>query len=333
MPAAQLAAVLAVLPSELAESLADLRDLQPTAGRFEIDGDVVRFSPRFAFVEGTSYTLIVRWPGEDEAQTWTIARPRPTGTPSTRVVAIHPTADEIPMNQLRLYVHFSAAMSEGWATRSVHVRRADDEEPLEGALLAMEPELWSPDRRRLTLLLDPGRIKRGLLPNEQAGYPLVEGEAVVVTVDRSFRDAEGRPLLAGARRPYAVGPAVRERIDPMAWQLDPPAAGSRQALTVRFDRPLDHALLEHSLRVVAQHGGVVRGETEVGSGERSWQFVPREPWGPGGHVVEIEARLEDLAGNSIVRVFDRDLTRASDDPLDVARATLRFVCAEPVRGA
>ena len=85
----------------------------------------------------------------------------------TEVMAIYPTAAEVPRNLLRLYVWFSAPMSEGYAAR--HVRLAGDAgERLAGALLP-GGELWSGDGRRLTLLLDPARIKRGLAAHREAG--------------------------------------------------------------------------------------------------------------------------------------------------------------------
>src|SRR5438093_7158021 len=102
----------------------------------------------------------------------------------------------------------------------------------------MEPELWDRAHRRLTLLLDPGRIKRGLAPNAEAGYPLIEDVPIVVRVDAAFRDAAGRPLRAGAQRRYQVGRPLRARVDPTAWRLDCPTAGSTDPLTVAFDRPL-----------------------------------------------------------------------------------------------
>ena len=122
---------------------------------------------------------------------------------------LYPTADELPANQLKLYIHFSRPMSEGWAARAVHGRRVDNDEPLEGVFFAMEPELWNRKRRRLTLLFDPGRIKRGLVPNEEAGYPLIEEVPIIVSIDASFRDTAGRPLRTGAERRLEIGPALR----------------------------------------------------------------------------------------------------------------------------
>jgi hypothetical protein len=156
--------------------------------------------------------------GVDKAEVWTIQRPSPEAIPTTEVVAIYPSADQLPVNLLKFYVQFSGPMSEDWATRSVHVRRADNNQQLEGVFVPMEPELWDPERRRLTILLDPGRIKRGLAPSEEAGYPLVEGVAIIVTIDPKFRDAAGFPLRTAVERRYEIGPPVRLKVDPKNWR-------------------------------------------------------------------------------------------------------------------
>lgn len=319
LSAAELARRVAVFPSELLEIAAGSSvAFQPIAGELAVDGDSVCFTPRFPFVDGTPYTVGV------DGERWTIERARRDVAPETEVVAIYPSASEIPFNQLKLYVLFSAAMSEGSAVRAVNVLRADDGEPLEGVLLALE--LWDQNRTRLTLLLDPGRIKRGLAPHEQAGYPLEAGVPVLVRVDESFRDAQGRALRAGAMRQYEVGDAVRSKVDPRAWSIHTPTAGSREPITLGFDRPLDRALLEHGLSVCVDPGSELAGCSQIGPGESSWQFVPALPWQPGSYGVRIEARLEDLAGNSLIRVFDRDLSQPQDDPLQFSYATLRFRC-------
>jgi hypothetical protein len=293
------------------------------AGRFEIDGDSVCFVPRFAFLPATTYSLIV-----DDTEVGSLVRPARTSPATTEVVAIYPSAASVPLNLLKVYVHFSAPMSEGESVRAVSVRRADTGEQLDGVFLPMDPELWDSGRRRLTLLLDPGRIKRGLTPHQEAGYPLIDGVPVTVEIKAGFRDAEGRPLVAGAWRRYQVGPAIREPVDPSRWRLRPPVAGSTGALTAEFDRPLDSALLAHCLRV-AHAGGLVEGFNSVGPGERSWHFVPSTPWPAGRHVLSVDPRLEDLAGNSLVRVFDRDLT----EPQPAAPAlSLEFDCAPPASG-
>jgi hypothetical protein len=209
---AQLAQRLVVFPAELIDAGYDLRMLQPVAGSFVVQGDAACFVPRFPFVAGVSYALVVD-PGSASPEVRTILRPERAQVPTTHVVAIYPTTASVPVNLLKLYVHFSAPMSEGRAARAIQVFRADSGEPLQDVFVAMEPELWDPDRQRLTLLLDPGRIKRGLVPNAEAGYPLVEGADIVIRVDATIHDAGGRPLREAAERRYRVGPELRARID------------------------------------------------------------------------------------------------------------------------
>lgn len=317
---------LAVYPSE-ALPAGGKPAVPPVAGRFLVDGEAVWFAPRFPFANGVSYSLLVQsGDNTDGAEVWEIRRPDPKASCTTEVVAIYPTAAELPVNLLRVYVHFSAPMSEGWAASAIRVTRADTGETLDDVFLPPEPELWDPERKRLTMLLDPGRIKRGLVPNLEFGYPLVEGTTVRIAVDPEFRDAAGQPLRAGAERSYDIGPALRSRIDPRAWRLTAPAAGSRTPLLVEFDRPLDHGLLQHCLSVRDYTGQNVSGLAEIGKGERSWRFTPDVPWQASAYQLVVEPRLEDVAGNSPARVFDRDVTKAEDAPGEWEAVVVGFSC-------
>jgi hypothetical protein len=197
----------------------------------------------------------------------------------TQVVAIHPDIDVVPANLLKVYVEFDQAIVEG----SVTVSPTD--------LFVQDLELWSRDRRRLTCLVEPGRIKRGI----SDGFPLHEGGELTVRVQ-----ARG---MATAARTYRVGPALTGHVDPDAWQVE---RGS--ALTLRFDRPLDHALLD---RAIDAPGTIEHGATW-------WRVTPAPD------KINVDTALEDVAGNSIRRVFDRDLTRREDDPRDDSHITLAF---------
>jgi hypothetical protein len=314
---------LTVLPAtEPIEVNAGQVALQGMSGRFEVAGDDVYFAPRFPFVEGTRYSVLVESPVRGEQVS--IDRQQVARSPRTDVLSISPTAADLPLNQLRFYVQFSNPMSEGYARDAVRVRRADSGEVLDGVFLDMDPELWDPERRRLTLLLDPARIKRGLVPNREAGYPLRDGVAVIVEVDPSFCDAEARQLRAGAERLYRIGPAVRRRVEPTAWRIRCPSPGTKDPLTVEFDRPLDRALVDRCIHLAASSGRRVDGSSAVVEGERSWEFAPELPWSAGRVRIVIDAHLEDLAGNSVARVFDRDLTRAGDVPRNVRRVEVEL---------
>ncbi len=317
---------LALFPSEALGGGDGIPGVPAAAGRFEVEGEAVWFVPRFPFVDGMEYSLALFREAPEQPETWRVRRPAKEVTPTGRVTAIYPDAGEVPLNLLKIYVHFSEPMSEGWGDRAIRVCRAEDGEPLEGVFLPMEPELWDRERRRLTLLLDPGRIKRGLAPNLEAGYPLTEEVPFRLAIDPAFRDAQGKPLVEGAERVYGVGPAIRKRINPMGWKVGAPPTGSGNPLLVGFARPLDHALLQHSLWVKGPDGEALAGEAVVGPGETSWVFRPAMPWQTGTHHLMVEPVLEDLAGNSPVRVFDRDITEEDDLPEVAGRLGVPFEC-------
>jgi hypothetical protein len=296
----------------------EVGELPPMAGRLVRDGDDLCFLPRFPFLAGTTYTVAIQ--GQAVA---VLVRPRPRRLATTEVLDIWPTSADVPRNLLRLYVWFSAPMSEGYAAG--HIRLADEAgDVMAGGLLPTEHELWDAGRRRLTVLLDPARIKRGLVAHETVGYPLQPGGSFQLVVDEGFRDAKDLPLRAPAQRRYHVAGEERRHVEPGGWTLAIPPGHTSEPLDVAFNRPLDHALLARCLHVIGPDGRPVAGTATVGPEERSWQLAPRQPWAPGAHQLVVDAVLEDVAGNSVSRVFDRDLTRPEDRPREARKVTVTF---------
>jgi len=302
---------LRVYPADLVDA-ARRSNLQPLDGRFHVEDAAAYFVPRYPFVPGMAYTVTAS--DVDEIEPVSIMRPTEPAVPVTHVVEIYPTAPELPRNHLRFYVHFSNPMSEGLVESCVRIVASDTGETLPAVFLPMEPELWDPQRRRATVLLDPARIKRGLAPHDDLGYPLAPGAAIDLVVDARFLDADGRPLIASGARHYMVGHDVRALVDPRAWRVRAPASNSKETLVVEFDRPLDHALLQHCLTVVDDDGAAVAGRGATALGEGEWAFTPDVPWRPRPHAIAVDPMLEDLAGNSVARVFDRELERADHTP-------------------
>ena len=293
-------------------------DLPPMAGRLVRDGDDSCFVPHFPFVDGTAYTVTV-----NGVAATVLVRPGPDRPGSTEVVVIRPTATEVPRNLLRFYVWFTAPMSEGYAAR--HVRLVDDAgDTITGALLPSEHELWDGSGRRLTILLDPARIKRGLAAHREAGYPLRPGQSFRLVVGEGFRDAQGNRMRAGAERRYDVGGDERRHVDPGSWALTLPSVRTFEPLEVTFGRPLDHGLLRRCLRVTGPDGRLVNGTEQIGREEGSWRLTPRRAWAPGPHQLVVDPVLEDVAGNSISRVFDRDLSSPEDQPRQAGPVAVTF---------
>jgi hypothetical protein len=228
--------------------------------------------------------------------------------PVARVTHIYPTTDEWPANTLKMYVEFSAPMAIGEAY--AHTRVLDDQgRVVEGPFVEIEQELWDPSGKRVTLLFDPGRIKRGLVDNERSGPPLMPGRTITIEIDPSWRSATGAPLVEKFSRAIRVAEALREVVDPKRWKIDAPKAAS-DPLIITFDRPLDHALAQRAISI-RKNGSPVAGEITLEEKETRLRFIPSAPWQPGSYAILVDGVIEDLAGNRLGKLFDVDTSDSS----------------------
>jgi hypothetical protein len=296
--------------------------LPPLLGTTRRQGDALVFEPRFPLRPGMRYRAVYSEPGRPPlSEVLSTAAPDPVAPAA--VVRIDPTPDVLPENLLKLYLNFSAPMSRGEAYRRIRLLDAAGRE-VELAFLEIAQELWDREARRLTLLFDPGRVKRDLLPHDEVGSPLREGGSYTLVVDRGWPDAQGRPLAGEARKAFRVGPPDYTPPRTGEWRLLAPKAGTRDALVVTFPEPLDRALLERVLDVFDASGAQVAGALEIEAGETRWSFTPRAAWKAGDYSLRAATILEDLAGNSLGRPFEVDVfERVEDRALNVTES-LRF---------
>lgn len=286
-------------------------------GTYTVADGVLRFTPRYPLRPGLTYRAELR-PGytfDDDATRQTAAPGKavtrdvtiaePAGRKPTVVTQVYPSSSELPENQLKFYLHFSAPMSRREAYERVRILKSDGQ-PVDLPFLELDEELWNGDGTRLTLIIDPGRIKRGVKPLEDLGPALEAGHDFTLVIDASWQDAGGKALALGVQKKFRVGPPVRIAIDPAAWKISAPRAGTSDPLTVRFERPLDHALLERALKLHDETDHPVAGRVLVRDKERRWEFHPTEVWRAGAYQLVIDMVLEDLAGNRIGRPFEVD---------------------------
>ena len=288
-------------------------DRPAIAGAYRVDpAGSLRFTPRFPLEVTRAYRATFDpdgAPGGLPSVAADLPASRRADRAAPTVVArIEPTGDRPPENLLRFYLHFSAPMARGEAL--ARLRLLDDAgKPLDRPFLALGEELWDPTQTRLTVLLDPGRIKQGLRPREEFGPILVAGRAYTLAVDPGWPDADGRPLGRGASKTFVAGPADDASPDPKTWTIARPAPGSAGPLRVTFADPLDRATVASGLTLLDPAGAPVPGTAIARPDGTGWDFAPDRPWAAGVHHLAINPDLEDLAGNSIRRPFEVDIQR------------------------
>ena len=265
--------------------------------------------PAFPLLPGEGYVATLSWGGSEQLSFNFSAGSRDASIPE--LIAISPSASAIPANTLRLYLTFSEAMARGQVREYIYL---EDErgDRLESPFLSLSAELWDADQRRLTLLLDPGRIKRGVGPNESHGAPLKEGSSYKLIVSGLFRSAAGVELGVDRSKVFRVSGAERRPLAMRNWIVSSPDSPSRDPLTVIFDRAMDAGALARMLRVTDANGEWIQGSVTVS--DDKWSFSPRSEWQRGTYTLWVDAEVEDISGNSLVGSFDVDIERDRGDP-------------------
>jgi hypothetical protein len=291
---------------------ADRKGDQPALlGRYRLEDEFLVFLPRFPLLPGETYLAELRLAGaEPRRQVFSMPA---SDAPVAKVAAVYPSAAVLPENQLKFYLHFSAPMRQGVAFE--HLRLLDARgKPDELPFVNVGRELWDRSGTRLTLLLDPGRIKHGLKPREEQGPILHEGDEHTLVIDAAWPDALGRPLGKAHEKRFRVAAPDAEMPAVKRWRIRPPQAGSREPLLIDFDEPLDHALLLDALAVRGPTAELMDGTPNTAREERQWAFAPTTAWPAGDYRLEATATLEDLAGNSLAKPFEVDIFDKVDAP-------------------
>jgi hypothetical protein len=309
-------------PEALRVTVADAQSgaVPAVAGRYTAENGAVVFAPLFGFDAGRRYRVEFNADrlGEAAASLGAapivaeVGLPAISRDPTTVVTHVYPAADVVPENQLRLYIYFSAPMGRRGGLD--YVRLLDEHgAPVDDPFLPLDAEFWNGDRTRYTVFFDPGRQKRGILPNQEMGRSLEPGRTYSLAVSREWPDGDGLPLKEEFRRSFRVGPADERPLDhPRTWRIDAPPPRTRQPLQVAFAEPLDHGLLLRALGVVDADGREVAGHIEAAGSDTRWTFTPSEDWTAGGYQLKVLSILEDLAGNRIGRAFEVDEFERAD---------------------
>ena len=304
-------------------------DLPPVSGRYHLEDDEVQFLPHFPFEKGLTYRLRFdpQSLGAPHAvqpfnREFTIPEQRNTHL-LPEVTCVFPSGDVLPENLLRFYVCFSNSMQRGRVLKEISLVDSVGR-PVSDALYRQPVELWDRSMSQLTVLLDPGRLKRWVGPNVELGPPLEVGKNYALEIGEGMTDMDDLPLRAPFRKHFVVGDPVRSHVSTESWTIHPPAADSHQPLVLMFRNPLDWALLLWTIRVASPDGSVLDGNISIDQEEKRWRFIPVRPWTRGVFHIHVDPGLEDVCGNNLSGAFDRALRKRPDLATTTNRTSLCF---------
>jgi hypothetical protein len=213
------------------------------------------------------------------------------------LISISPEAKVLPANTLRFYIYFSRP-GEAHFDRDQLLLINQEGQIVPDPFLVLSQELWSYDGSRLTVLMEPGRIKRGMGedPSHEPAFIIGRTYSLVITA-----------LGQTARHTFRVSDPVLEAIEETDWHIVSPNVGSLDPAVLHFDRVMDAALCEDEMRIMTSSGEVVQTRMSLAPDGTTVEFIPKRPWSAEEHSLVVSDRFEDVCGNRLGEALDHDL--------------------------
>lgn len=259
------------------------------------------FTPKYPLRPGTKYRVLGAGKSLD------VTTPKAAAAKAIAVTYVYPATERIPANVLRFYIHFSAPMPRGDVYDYLEVRDAKGVK-VNQPFLVIDNELWNEDQTRLTILIDPGRIKQEVKPRLDLGPVFEENKKYTLTISGQWPTNRGETLGKDFTRTLTVVDPVTSAIDPQKWKAYPPKEGEG-VFRLQFGRPMDRALALRCLKLTGPDGEPVAGTADLFADDSEFQFKAAAGWKVGQYQIDIGHELEDVCGNRNGQPFEVDLTK------------------------
>jgi hypothetical protein len=285
------------------------------SGEWTTGSGKVLFTPKYPLKPGTKYRVLGTGKPLD------VLAPKPAAQRPARLTHIHPAAPELPENVLRFYLEFDRPMPRGDSYS--HVRLLNEKGEPDPLPFVEIDELWNADQTRLTLLVDPGRIKKEVKPRIDLGPVFQQGKKYTLVVSGKWPTLSGDPLGDDTRKPITVTAPIADALDPKDWNVSAPTSEGGE-LRVAFGRPMDRPILLRALTVLGPDGKPVAGTADATDRDRTWTFRPKGPWATARYTLRVDPVLEDVCGNRVGQPFEVDLLRVTPKETKPAAVDLPF---------
>ncbi|MFS4469079.1 Ig-like domain-containing protein [Maribacter sp. 2210JD10-5] len=276
--------------------------ITPILGAMTTDGNSHSFIPVIPFTPCEKYQIKN---GEQIIGEFMVAPTRLEEKP--KLEAIYPSNDTIPENLLKMYFIFSEPMQEVGNILDFITVFDNTDKSYKKVFLELPSHLWNREHNRLTLWLDPGRIKTDLIPNKREGLPVNKDHSYTLKIDKNLKSAKGIPLRQSYSKVFYVNSKDTEKPNLSKWQIGNPKKDSKDTLIIKFNEPMDAILAKETILIKNSYGRVIDGKYALSENEQQLNFYPKKPWPAGTHEIEVLSIFEDLAGNNLNHLFDNNL--------------------------
>jgi len=281
-------------------------------GSFSYNKKHTTFKPLLPFQKGNEYTVVYK----NEVYPFVIAID--DNYDYLQVEVLYPNTNVLPANFLKWYVQFSKPVNPSKIYDHIYLIHESDSTKVDRALLPLETPLLSEDGKLLTLWVEPGRQKRDLGPNRELGEVLILDKSYALVIDKELKDTQGIAMQEKYMHSFKVENFDRIKPSITSWKIDVPKANTRETLRINFQEYIDYGSLKGALEIVNESGTIIDGDFTINVNQNFALFKPSQDWNKETYIIKCGSIIEDLAGNNLERLFDRDITvEESDAVLEV----------------
>lgn len=223
---------------------------------------------------------------------------------------VFPSTDTLPENLLRFYIQFSQPMKTVNNLENIKLLDENGYE-IKGAIFNNVYELWNQEQTQLTLILDPARVKTGLIAHDNLGRALQPNKRYQLVIEKA-EDINNNSIEKVFIKNFFVTNADITIPDTNNWNIIVPPANSKSSLRIVFPQPLDRLSLFSRIGLLDEQNKLVKGKVIITHQEKEWQLIPNQPWKKGIYYLQVNSRLEDPAGNNLNGLFDHKIGTLKD---------------------
>ncbi len=279
----------------------------PIIGERTIKENAFHFLPLVPFSWEQEYTVVIN---EDLSY---VSLATPSNYNTMEVSRIYPSSEVVPSNILKWHVQFSHPINKTSVYKHIEFRN-EKGIAIPRAILPLENILISDDGRLLTLWVEPGRQKRGLIPNEELGAVFQKGQKYSLHIAKELKDENGIAMSEDYLHSFVVHEADRLQPNVELWKIKSPTAVTTSPLHIDLQQPLDYVSATNKMVVMNNEGLVISGTWALYDGDTTLSFTPDTSWSSGAYWLQIDPRLDDLAGNNLIRLFDSPIESNNATP-------------------
>lgn len=286
-------------------------------GTIDNDNGHTLFTPLVPFDIETPYTVVY----DNTFYPFEIERPDTYETLS--VLEIYPSVKQVPSNILKWYIRFSRAVNP--VRIYEHIEFLDEDgHAIYRSILHLDAPLLSDDGTLLTVWIEPGRQKQLLGPNHHLGSVFKPHKNYTLSIAGTLKDAQGIPIKTAIRHTFTTTESDRTMPSLSGWKVQSIQSGNKSPLKIICTEVLDYGSLIDAFSI-SYNNKIINGTLTYNSKIKTIYFTPSENWKKGSYTISLGHQLEDLAGNNLIRLFDRPLDQ-NERNMTPPKLTLETIC-------